>query len=138
MNDAQHSRRLGRSIWAVFAGFLVGAILSLGTDQVMHVLKIYPPWGERMSEGLFWVATAYRILYTIIGGYLAAQLAPNRPMKHAMILGTIGLILSIAGAAATWNRDVGPHWYAILIAAIAIPCSWLGAKLALRPQPQVV
>ena len=58
MSEAQDSRRLSSSIWAVLAGFLVGAILSLGTDQIFHVLKVYPPLGERMSDGLFWVATA--------------------------------------------------------------------------------
>ena len=136
MSEMQPSRRIGRSIGAIFAGFLAGAILSLGTDQVLHLLKIYPPWGQTMSDGLFLLATAYRIAYTIVGGYVAARLAPNRPMKHAMILGAIGLVLSIAGAAVTWNRDLGPHWYAIVIAAIAIPCSWLGARLALQPRTQ--
>ena len=136
MSEMQPSRRIGRSIGAIFAGFLAGAILSLGTDQVLHLLKIYPPWGQTMSDGLFLLATAYRIAYTIVGGYVAARLAPDRPMKHAMILGAIGLALSIAGAVVTWNRDLGPHWYAIVIAAIAIPCSWLGARLALQPRTQ--
>ena len=137
MSEMQPSRRIGRSIGAIFAGFLAGAILSLGTDQVLHLLKIYPPWGQTMSDGLFLLATAYRIAYTIVGGYVAARLAPDRPMKHAMILGAIGLALSIAGAVVTWNRDLGPHWYAIVIAAIAIPCSWLGARLAVQPRTQV-
>ena len=137
MSDAQHSRRLGRSIWAMFAGFLVGAVLSLGTDEIMHLLKIYPPWGERMSDPLFALATAYRITYNILGAYVVARLAPHRPMWHAMVLGPIGFVLSVAGAVATWNRDLGPHWYSITIAAIALPCSWLGAKLAIERQPLV-
>lgn len=87
--------------------------------------------------GCFGWPRRYRIPYTVLGGYVAARLAPGRAMKHAMILGVIGLVLSIVGAIATWNRDLGPHWYAIVIAAIAIPCSWLGAKLAMRPRIQV-
>jgi len=137
MSDAQHSRHLGRSIWAMFAGFLVGAVLSLGTDEIMHLLKVYPAWGVRMENGLFVLATSYRIVYNILGAYVVARLAPNRPMWHAMVLGSIGFVLSLAGAAATWNRDLGPHWYSIMIALIALPCSWLGAKLATRPQLQV-
>jgi len=35
-----------RSIGAVAAGFVAVFVLSLGTDQVLHVLKVYPPWGE--------------------------------------------------------------------------------------------
>jgi hypothetical protein len=138
MNETRRPRRIPRSIWAMFAGFLVGAALSLGTDEIMHVLKIYPPWGERMSDGLFILATAYRVAYSILGAYLVARLAPDRPMWHAMVLGSIGFVLSVAGAIATWNRDLGPHWYAVVIAAIALPCSWLGAKLFISKNASAV
>jgi len=115
----------------LIAGLLVGVILSLGTDQVLHVLNVYPPWGQTMSDGLFMLATGYRIVFAILGSYVAARLAPYRPMWHAMVLGVLGLVVSIAGAAATWNREppVGPHWYAIAIALISIPCAWIGGKL---------
>jgi hypothetical protein len=124
-------RRRGRSALALIAGLLVGVILSLGTDQLLHSLGVYPPWGQTMSDGLFMVATGYRIVYTIIGSYVAARLAPYRPMWHAMVLGVVGLVVSIAGAAAVWNREppVGPHWYAVVIALISIPCAWLGGRL---------
>jgi drug/metabolite transporter (DMT)-like permease len=127
-------RRRGQSAIALAAGLLVGVILSLGTDQILHVLKIYPPWGQTMSDGLFLLATAYRVVYTILGSYVAARLAPDRPMWHAMVLGVVGLIVSIAGAVATWNTvpSVGPHWYALLIAAISIPCAWLGGMIRER------
>ena len=130
-DTSSHPRRLGRSAIALFAGLFVGVILSLGTDQILHVLKIYPPWGQTMSDGLFLLATAYRIVYTVIGSYIAARLAPYRPMWHAMVLGVVGLVVSLAGAAATWNHQppLGPHWYALAIAAISIPCAWLGGKL---------
>jgi hypothetical protein len=125
------SRGRGQSALALVAGFLVGAGLSLGTDQILHLLNVYPPWGQTMSDGLFMLATAYRIVYTILGSYVAARLAPDRPMRHALILGLVGLVVSIAGAAATWNIEppVGPHWYSLLIAAISIPCAWLGGKI---------
>jgi hypothetical protein len=127
-------RRRGQSAIALAAGLLVGVILSLGTDQILHVLKIYPPWGQTMSDGLFLVATAYRVVFTILGSYVAARLAPDRPMWHAMVLGFVGLVVSIAGAVATWNTQppVGPHWYALLIAAISIPCAWIGGMIRER------
>jgi len=46
-----------------------------------------------------------------------------------MIAGAIGLIVSVAGAAATWDRDLGPHWYNVAVAAMALPCAWTGAKI---------
>ena len=132
--EATPARRRGRSAVALAAGLLVGVILSLGTDQILHVLKIYPPWGQTMSDGLFLLATAYRVVYTILGSYIAARLAPDRPMWHAMVLGVVGLVVSIAGAVATWNTQppIGPHWYALLIAAISIPCAWLGGMIRER------
>ena len=138
--EATPARRRGRSAVALAAGLLVGVILSLGTDQILHVLKIYPPWGQTMSDGLFMVATAYRVVYTILGSYTAARLAPYRPMWHAMVLGVVGLVVSIAGAAATWNTNppVGPHWYALLIAAISIPCAWLGGWIRERQLNQLL
>ncbi|MFL5528873.1 MAG: hypothetical protein ACJ791_05865, partial [Gemmatimonadaceae bacterium] len=92
------------------------------------------PWGQSMSDGLFALATGYRIIYNIIGSYVAARLAPNRPMWHAMVLGVLGLLVGTAGAAATWNSNppLGPHWYGIAVALISIPCAWIGGLLAER------
>jgi hypothetical protein len=39
-----------RSAGAVLLGFVVVVVLSLGTDQVLHVLRVYPPWGESPCE----------------------------------------------------------------------------------------
>jgi hypothetical protein len=38
-----HLRRLWRSTTAVLLGFVAVLVLSLGTDQVLHVLEVYPP-----------------------------------------------------------------------------------------------
>jgi hypothetical protein len=124
-------RQPGKTAIALIAGIVVGAGLSLGTDQVLHVLKIYPPWGQTMSDGLFAVATGYRIVYNILGSYVAARLAPYRPMWHAMVLGVVGLIVGLVGAAVTWNAQppLGPHWYAVVVALISIPCAWIAGKL---------
>jgi len=121
--------RLLRSIGATLAGLLAIVILSTATDMALHATGIYPPINERMSDKLFVLATAYRIVFGIAGCYLAARLAPDRPMKHALILGLVGLVLSIAGAAAMW--DAGPGWYSLAIIAIALPCAWIGGKLRL-------
>src|SRR3954466_731859 len=111
MSEAGMSRRWGRSIVAVVVGIVVGAALSLGVDEVLHVTGAYPPWGRPMSDGLSALATAYRLLFSVLGCYVIARLAPDRPMAHAMIGGAMGLVLCIAGAISTWNMDIGPHWY---------------------------
>lgn len=136
--ETQRPRRMLRSIGAVAAGLVVVVALSIGTDAVMHATNVFPPSGERMSETLFLLATAYRLVYAVVGGYVAARLAPARPMKHALVLGFIGTVLSTAGFLATWNAgpEFGPRWYPIALVVTALPCAWLGGKLrANRSQP---
>ena len=120
-----------RRMSAVVAGFVAVVVLSLGTDAVLHGTGVFPGWGEPMGNALFLLATAYRTVYGIAGGYVAARLAPDRPMTHALILGIVGVLVSIAGAVATWNAGpaFGPRWYPLGLIAIALPTAWAGGKL---------
>ena len=129
-------KRTGRSVWAIVAGFLVVAVLSTAMDAVMHATGIFPPMGEPMSDSRFLLATAYRVALAILGCYVTARLAPARPMKHALIGGTIGLVLATIGAVATWNAGpaFGPHWYPLALVVTALPCAWLGGRLFLAQQ----
>ena len=123
-------RRLGRSTVAVLLGFIAVVLLSLSTDQVLHVIKVYPPWGQPMRDaGLCLLALVYRSIYAVVGSYIAAKLAPHNPMRHAVILGVVGLVLSVAGAVATIPMDLGPAWYPIALVFTALPCAWLGGVL---------
>jgi hypothetical protein len=121
-------RSTGKSIWAVAAGVLAVIVLSLGTDALLHGTGIFPPVGQRMSDALFALATAYRALYGIVGGYIAAQIAPRRPIFHALILGVVGAVLSAIGAIATCNAgpEFGPKWYPLALVATALPTAWIG------------
>ena len=86
-----HPRRLWRSTGALLLGFLVVVVLSLGTDEVLHLLKVYPPWDQPMREpGLNLLALGYRTIYAIVGTYITARLAPHSPMKHALVGGVGG------------------------------------------------
>jgi hypothetical protein len=118
-----------RSVGAVVAGLIAIVVLSTAVDIVLHEAGFYPPWGEPMNDVHAAVATAYRIVISIFGCWLAARLAPARPLRHAIILGVIGVVISLAGAVATWNSDLGPHWYALGLAVVSIPCAWIGGRL---------
>lgn len=123
-------RRLGKSVWALVAGFIVVVVLSIGTDAVLHALRLFPPLGQRMSDKLFLIATIYRTVYAILGSYITARLSPDRPMAHALIGGIIGLIVGSVGAEVTWNRpELGPHWYPLALVVTALPCAWIGGKI---------
>jgi hypothetical protein len=126
-------RAILRAIGAVAAGLVAVFAVTTATDVAMHLAGVFPPMdGPPMSGALFLLAFAYRLIFDVGGGYLTARLAPNRPMRHALILGGVGLALSIAGAVAMW--DAGPAWYPLGIAASALPCAWLGARLRLNHQ----
>ena len=126
-------RRPWRSAGAVFGGLLAVFVLSLGTDEILHLLQLYPPWGQRMSDPLFALATAYRIVFNVAGGYIAARLAPSAPLRHAMALGIVGLVLSAAGVAFSVAKpELGPMWYPVVLLVVAVPCAWLGGTIATR------
>jgi peptidoglycan/LPS O-acetylase OafA/YrhL len=125
------SRRIFRSAGALLAGFLVVVILSVGTDVALHAFGVFPPLGQPLAGRLFVLATVYRTIYAVFGSYVTARLAPNRPMQHALAGGGVGLLLSIVGAAVTWNRgpEFGPHWYPLALVVTALPCAWAGGKI---------
>ena len=134
-NEPPSSPRILRRIGAVLAGFFVTFILSIAADLILHAARVFPPWGQPMPDALFLLATAYRTLFTIAGGYITAQLAPTRPMAHVWTLGIIGVIAALAGTLATWDKgpEFGPKWYPIMLVVLAIPSVWAGGKLAARP-----
>ena len=130
--DSAPARPL-RSTLAVLAGFAAIFLLSLATDQVFHSLGVYPPWGEPMRDaGDNLLALSYRLVYDTFGCYLAARLAPRNPMRHALILGAIGFVLSSLGGVAAVMQDNGPAWFPILLALSSLPSAWLGGWLAER------
>lgn len=127
-----HPRSIGRSIGAVLAGIVVAIVLTLAADVLMHAIGVYPALGQPIGSKPLLLATAYRIVFGVVGGSVTARLAPYDPMKHSLAGGVFGTIAGIAGALATWNKGLGPHWYAVAVIVIALPSAWLGAKLRLR------
>jgi hypothetical protein len=132
MTQTDRPRHGLRGSGAVLAGLVTIIVTSMLTDAVMHGTGVFPPAGQPMAGGLFLLALAYRTVYGVAGSYVTARLAPSRPLKHALILGTIGTVVGLAASIATWKLgpEFGPKWYALAVAAIGLPCAWLGARLA--------
>ena len=117
-----------KSIGAILSGIITGAALSIGTDFVLEKIGIFPPIGQGVF--IWWMlalALSYRGIYTIASGYVTAKLAPNNPMRHAIILGIIGVIVTILGSIANWQKSNA--WYPIALILITLPCTWLGGKM---------
>ena len=75
------------------------------------------------------LALSYRIVYTLLGGFITARLAPQAPMRHVIILAIIGLVAGTAGAIVAIAGDFGPSWYPIALAVTAYPCTWFGGRM---------
>lgn len=115
---------------AFVAGFATVAILSMATDAVLHATGIFPTDGSVGTDANLALALAYRTAFTVLGGYIAARLAPANGLRLAIILGIVGTIAAAAGAIAMW--DVGHNWYAVALAALALPSTALGGWLFTR------
>jgi hypothetical protein len=124
-------RRPVRSLLALLAGFIVVLILSIATDLAMRTIGILPAAGQPPSNISLVIAFVYRTIYAVAGSYVVARLAPSRPMQHSLVSGLLGLILTIAGAVATWNGgpEFGEKWYPLALIAVTMPCAWIGGKI---------
>lgn len=121
-----------KSVLAIVAGVLVIVVVTTMVDVVLHLAHVFPPMGAALDDRLSLIALSYRIPITIAGAYLTAKLAPANPMKHAMILGVVGTLLGLLGVVATWGKGMGPEWYPISLAVLAIPQCWLGGMAYMR------
>ncbi|HEY7652054.1 MAG TPA: hypothetical protein VIG07_04470 [Methylomirabilota bacterium] len=90
-----------------------------------------PPRRRLRSAGA--VLAGFIAIVVLSLGTVAARLAPRAPMRHALILGAIGLVPSLAGAiTAITMVDLGPSWYPLALVLTALPCAWLGGVLHRR------
>jgi hypothetical protein len=121
-----------RSILAVVVGVLFIIFVTTVVDIVLHVAGVYPPWNQPINDAESALATAYRFLISVWGTYLTCKLAPWKPMKHALILGGIGTVLGALGVLATLGKNLGPAWYPIALAVLALPQCWLGGWIYVR------
>jgi len=119
--------RTFRSVGAVLSGIVATFVVTTAVDLALHAAGIFPPVGVWMADSLFFLALAYRIPFNIVGSYVAARLAPTRPLRHAISLGIAGTVIATAGAVGFWSA--GPAWYSLANIAIALPCGWLGGTI---------
>jgi len=114
-----------KSIGAVLSGFLVIVILSVVTDTILEQNGVLPQ-GALFDTGLLLLALLYRSIYSVLGAYVTARLAPQRPIRHAIALGLLGIFVS--GLGAYVGQDLGPAWYGLALVLVSLPLAWLGGR----------
>ena len=120
---------MARSLLAIATGFVLIALLSFGTDVALKsaMPSLYEADGSTSSVPLLVLTIAYVGLYATAGCYLAARMAPSRPMRHAVILGILGVVFNIAGAIAMWHT--APVWYHGVSLLLVMLWAWLGGRM---------
>jgi hypothetical protein len=123
---------MGRSVLAIVIGFVFIGALSFTTDALVRAALpgAFDVAGGTTSVPVLVLTLAYVGLFAVAGCYLAARLAPGRPMTHALVLGGLGLLFNIAGTVATWAT--APAWYHAVALALVLPYAWLGGHLRQR------
>jgi len=117
-----------RSILAIVAGFLVIGALAFGTGMALAAAGVFPPATEPITDvGLLLLETAFVAVYAIFGCWLAAFLAPSNPMRHALVLGVLGLAFNVMGT--VMNAGLRPTWALALNLALVMPYAWIGGRL---------
>lgn len=114
----------------MIAGFLVTGALSLGADFLLvHLVPgAFDDAGAVENPLILVIMLAYVFVFATLGCYVCGRLAPRAPLKHALILGVLGLILSLVGAVLKWKLT--PAWYHIVATLIPMPSAWLGGQIA--------
>jgi hypothetical protein len=118
-----------RSFVAVLAGMFMVVLGTTLVDMALHAAHVYPARDQPIGDALALLATSYRVVIGIAGAWLTARLSPRRPVAHAVVLGVVSTVLGVAGVVVTWNMGLGPRWYPIALAVLAIPQSWVGGML---------
>jgi len=121
-----------RSALAIATGFVLIGALSVGTDLlVMRAMPgSFDAAGQTDDPRVLALVLAYVGVYATLGCYVAARLAPSRPMLHALVLGLLGLAVNVAVSVSTWGTP--PAWYVLVGLATTMLWAWLGGRLRER------
>lgn len=117
-----------RSVLAIVAGFVLIGALTFATTAALQAAGVMPPQGQPLADpALLVLSLAYVAVYAIAGCYLAAWLAPSRPMRHALILGVLGLAFNVVTGLGM--RGQVPDWYIAAGIVLTMPYAWIGGRL---------
>jgi len=116
-----------KSIGAILTGFVVIFFLSVVTDVILERKGLLTLGAPDNPAWVFVLVLLCRAIYNTSGAYLTARLAPDNPLRHAMILGVIGFVISISGLVIMWGKT--PLWFSISVTILPLPCAWLGGRL---------
>ena len=118
-----------RSILAIGAGFVLIPVITIGIDLVLMraMPAVFGAPDANHDLRVLVIGTAYTAVTAIACCWLTAALAPNRPMRHALILGALGVAATVLTLVPQLSSM--PLWFAALSVLLVMPYAWLGGRL---------
>ena len=116
---------------ALFAGFAAMAVILVVATAALT--RLAPEWaGEPGQPRAAYVLAnlGYSLAAAIVGGYITAWSASDNPLRHALTLAIIVLLL--AALSALQQRGRQPIWYQLLLMAITPAGVLLGGFLRIK------
>jgi hypothetical protein len=132
-----------RSIAAVIGGFLAMAfVVGLGTAATSKLLLSQQPDGAvlRPTPVYLVVNLGLSAFAALLGGLTATRLAGRAPMKHAIALASLVLLLALITALTAGGQPAEPQqppWYPVVLAllgpAAVVLGGWIGLNVNAEP-----
>jgi hypothetical protein len=111
-----------KNVLAVLVGYLIYAV---PTVMLYSIADQTPPL--RPSDSFLLGSTVQGIVFSFLGGYVAAWLAPQRDRFHA---GLVALIIAVTALLQAWGQPTLTASGATLTLLFFIaPSAWLGGVL---------
>ena len=135
---------IARGVVAVVLGVVIGSVVNMGIISLGSVVAPLPEGAdvstmEKLRESMklfkpvnFIVPFAAHAIGTLVGAFVAAKIAPSRPMWFAI---GIGLFFLLGGFAAVMMMGA-PAWFNATDLLLAyLPMGYLGGRLAGPKRP---
>jgi hypothetical protein len=125
-----------RTILAIIGGLFVTLGLAVGRDELVRLAARASFSVSEMDtgSGLLMFIFIYTFVAGVAGGYSAASLAPDRPKIHALVLGFLGVTVSVPSTVKLWSA--APAWYHVLLLLLMVPAAWIGGEIEERGRPK--
>jgi hypothetical protein len=122
-----------RSVLAVLAGFAAMTVVVIVATVLAAGMLPEPSRASQATATTAWLAVnfAYSLAAAMLGGWLAARLAPHAPFAHAIALAAVAL--AMAAPSILRGASAGqPGWYPAVMTAIAVAGILAGGRLSRR------
>jgi hypothetical protein len=130
-------RNILRTVVAIIAGIVVLAALSFGIEAVadplmMHLFPVTLPNAAALAHSFpaHLVMFTYTFLSIVAGGYVAAWIAREHPVRDAVLMGVVEALFT--AWIMTMSFHQAPMYSWIVGIVVCIPGAWLGGILRVR------